>query len=321
MPCTATSRATAFRRCEFLAIARAELEPLRDRDAAGGRGDRRDVPGGPAIRRHARGRRNASAPASCCWPRASWTTCRESTAFASCTAERLPLSRTATAGKCATLPLAIYGRGERGLGAVARADGVEPRTSCCARTGRPRSTATVSRASSATASRSAKNASPGSKAATACSSTWSSRTAAASRAARCSSPPASGSDPISSVRLGCEVNEKGTVRTGKYETHPSRRSLRGGRRLARRPMGRRRRGRRRRGRVRDQHRSDPGGSAVTRPSLRIGPSRPAIGHSPIFDWPPDRPVSPRTPVGQRRDWTTVGPAEPIQTGLFPEAAA
>ena len=38
------------------------------------------------------------------------------------------------------------------------------------------------------------------------------------RATPCSSRPARRSSPSSPSRLGCEINEKGTVRTGKYET-------------------------------------------------------------------------------------------------------
>ena len=73
-------------------------------------------------------------------------------------------------------------------------------------------------------------------------------------AARCSSPPASRSGPILSMHLGCEINDKGTVRTGKYESHPPPRPVRRRRRLPRRAVGGRRRRRRRRGGVRHQHR-------------------------------------------------------------------
>ena len=44
------------------------------------------------------------------------------------------------------------------------------------------------------------------------------RPASRCRAARCSSRPASRSSSELAIRLGCEFNEKGTVRTGKYET-------------------------------------------------------------------------------------------------------
>jgi thioredoxin reductase len=45
-----------------------------------------------------------------------------------------------------------------------------------------------------------------------------SRAANACRAARCSSPPAQSQQSALALSLGCEFNDKGTVRTGKYES-------------------------------------------------------------------------------------------------------
>ena len=76
------------------------------------------------------------------------------------------------------------------------------------------------------------------------------------------------------VRLGCEFNDKGTVRTGKYETHPPAGTFRRRRRLSRGPMGGGRGIRRGGGRLRDQHRSDQGRSGLARGAASPTPNFP-----------------------------------------------
>ena len=205
---------------EFLRIAREQLATYDERRAARRRGDRGAACRDCTVPGHARGRPAARSPRKLLIA----TGVRRQPAGhprlrASSTAQRVSLSVLRRLGSARSAARDLRPRRSRAR-AVARADRLEPRPRAVHRRAVGDRRRRPWRGSIATASACARTASRGSRARRAPRAHRLRDRRAARRGARCSSRPARRSSRSWRPSSGCEMNDKGTVRTGKYEaTH------------------------------------------------------------------------------------------------------